>query len=280
MQKSIILILYKKDVFMKKLQMIFAIVLFMSVLKIKSMDLGSSSLHAYPELQKFIATTHNPETAQEFLADKGMWRQCWNIKTTINKGPSIDRIENARRMQQVIQDEKLVSLAVASKCLLKDEQIFAKGWDSEMELQDTWIVVAKKVKGVHWMQGPAISTPEVKDLTTFVTKTGYQDFWGANCNVIREARTNKLTFIDTERASFFARHNARPTQLDIVANLQENIAGNIDSQASSWLTHHMDELQKTNDATPIIPILIQPKYNSPDYDFKRAEQEYKSLEGL
>lgn len=238
----------------------------------------SPELFPYPELRKFIVETNNPEIQADLKKDESFLRNIFNIRSTYQKNTEIDRIDNARRAQQLIDRHNLSSLAMAKKCLVRNKQQFntrKKAWGYHY----TWTVVAQIVNGPHLNQIPQLSLQEVKDLTTFVTKTGYQDFCACNKNVIKDNKIGKLTFIDTKDNSFFNGHNEKPTQLDLINNFRKHCQSKFTDEAKTWLNDHIEDLKKTGDADRIVPFITHnTQCNDPGFDIRKAKKEYDELE--
>lgn len=228
-----------------------------------------------PQLKKFIIATHNPDIAESVHKDKSYWSRLFCKTSTINKGSDLGRVFNANTTKKIIEINNLHTLDVAPKCLIKQKLLFARP-SKPYGYHDAWVIVAKKIDGMPWMEGSKISLLEVQHLTEFVQKTGYVDFWGANQNVIRDAKTQKLTFIDTESNSFF--DPSPMTQLNVTINLIDNVGYSMEPEAFIWLQNEIERLTIENDQTIIKSMCYQTYKMNPTINFKQIKKEYDHLE--
>jgi hypothetical protein len=194
---------------------------------------------------------------------------------TFAKGPQASRMINAIRAKQVINEHGLDLLDVPQKCLVKEKVQFA---DCKRKLpwgyHDTWTVVAQAVEGCDLED---ITVPEIKQIVTFVENTAFQDFGGADMNMIRDKKTNKITFIDTEDASFY--NAGADTKLKLITNLMQRVRSAMTKDAYDWSCKYYEQVNQSENNTPIVPIHRNSQYDNPRIDFETVKQEYKELEG-
>ncbi len=235
-----------------------------------------ASLPSAENLSKFISKYDCPMIKDGFNKDKKCWRNFVGIKpTTITKGAKVSRMINAIRIKQVIKDSNLNLLDVPQKCLIKENVQF-EDWSRSIPwgYHDTWSVVAQAVQGDAVKN---ITVPEIQQLVTFVEKTGFQDFAAHDMNMLRDKKTNKIIFIDTEDASFW---NARArTRLALVANVIRYVSPAMTKDACDWLHQYYEQVTLSGDNSSIVPIYYNCGFDDADINFEKVKQEYKELEG-
>ena len=218
----------------------------------------SPELEQTMNLRKFIVKNHSPIVLSGFKKDQSRWNQMlirhFSYPPIVyHKGNRIDRIINANRIKCVIKNNKFEHIGVPEKCLIARKELFSSPllpWG----YHPVWDVTAKALPNNAVKD---ISLSEVQELAQFVVLTGYQDFEGPEHNILRDPKTEKIVFFDTEDASFTNPWCRTKTQL--IANLL-SLRSIMTSEASFWLEAHLETISKEPQ------VEITPIHRNADYD--------------
>ena len=199
------------------------------------------------------------------------------------KAPDVFRVVNARRMASVIKYHKFCYLAVARKAI------------GRLPSVEQDVVLAQPVCGEAVTD---VSLEEIKELAEFVKITGFTDFGGFNVkiceqhfpalrlrNLIRDLKTKKLTFIDTENISFGGEDppvewacsgTVHPcSQLSTLLRMYDHLYAFINDESREWLEQEIEQMIKRQEGFECrIPLPNNSKYDDDDIDFAQAAKEY------
>jgi len=244
--------------------------------KSNSLHKESPELASHSELRKFIVKNHNQNLESCFKKDKSSLRQWLGIEpTTYNKESNVFRMINAIRAKKIIEAHDLNLLDVPQKCLVRDKALFASSTRGiPWGYHNTWTVIAQNIKGYNVRD---ITLSEAQQMAQFVEKTGYQDFGGHDMNIKRDRTTNKIVFIDLEKASFSSPYV--DTQLKLISNLIAYTSSAMTPDALSWLKQYSEKIKKAEPNTPIKRIYSNQQYDDLDIDLTKVASQFKEVEG-
>lgn len=227
---------------------------------IRSFDISYKELSIYPTLQKYLRQHHSLSLQAAFLQDQiNLQKYFVGFLQTRIKGSQFSRVINAARAQKIIEINSLNRLAVPRKSLIKD--------------QNRWIVVAENIQGDPVTD---ITHEEIIQLITFVEKTGFQDFHSDDMNMLRDKKTGKIIFIDTEDQSFKPISNKRL----LIANMIQKINTIMESKAYTVATQYLQSLQYRKYIPDTMLLPNNKNYDNPDINLLEVRQEYKQLKKL
>lgn len=173
----------------------------------------------------------------------------------------IDRIINAQRAKKCIEVHGWRHISIADKCLVCKKRDCA--------------VIATRVDA---QTVSVFSFDEVKELVAFAEVTGYQD-WGVliqkgySANVLKDMKTEKLVFIDTEDKSFevfFA-----TSKYDCVELFFGSMQHLMTPEASKWVADRLKYLKDHDEEIVILP--KNNMYDPEDVNFVKVKEEAAKL---
>lgn len=239
--------------------LIFIVTCQLAIAGIKDAIPGNLKPTEYPNLTKFIAL-HRCSREFESLQDEHFI-----------KGDQIDRIINAKRLERVIAQEKLDSLKVPHKCLIKDENGNYRVLSENLNWENR----------AHRFKKNQISLTEVKQLATLTEKTAYTDLHAGN---IGRTKTGQIAICDTENQSFILK-GTQARKSDLIYYLYESlqpIANNnetfmrafmMDQDSASWL--HDRQRQAILDRANVVSLKVNPAYDT-ELNYEDVKKEWSA----
>ncbi len=197
-------------------------------------------------LEKFMIQFSPPNDVITYMqhVNDGMFER---FKTTSNqkyirKGQTLDRLFNAERVREIIQKNNLKYVAVPFKYIYyKNGRV---------------TVIAEESDVTDIANGNNLNLDEVKDIATFLEKTGFGDFTGDN--MWRRKSDNKIIFIDLKDSVFGS------GQLQALESFLNKTKNCLSQDAFDWLQDHINYL--TNNKNEIHDPIYLPKAKSYDDD--------------
>jgi len=184
------------------------------------------------------------------------------------KGDQIDRVINADRVRNCIQQNNFTTIEVPNKYVYPvDNQfkVFVQAIDADARFLNTG----------------EITLEEIKELTSFVEKTCYCDV--KDDNILRNKQNGKLAIIDTENRSFgYIRQSDdvvhkvdHPSRVECVHNMDQYLKRSMSEEAADWYNTHLKELSSSPSGQVKVNPLTQ--YDSIKIDAKKAKKEIKEI---
>jgi len=212
----------------------------------------------YPAFAAFYKKYSLPETLAAQVS-KG------DLTGFVDKGPEIDRIINAERMRICIAKHKLDKLDVARKYLAN--------------IDGRWTVLAEKVNS-----STTDFTPEhFKQLAKIAEETGFRDWGLCSCdNIMVDAQTKKLVFIDTENNSFLlGRHRFEDLSPHNKAQFFVALAifndwKMMNKEMADYFNERVNKLRE-EESQPCNTIVGNRTLDPQGIDFEQVKKEYSQL---
>jgi hypothetical protein len=232
----------------------------------------------YPELAKFykkygLAHIESTWITQNVKAKSSSGRNFLDLpfgsiegrEKLFAKNADIDRIINAERARNFIEQENLDTLDIAKKYLGYFEGKFK--------------VVAETIES-HGKD--RFTLKEVQQLTKFVEETGYRDWYGYNWTFDEQG---KFVCFDTDNGGFAVGrvHGGGESGLPLncktifAYNLYYKYANNMDEDAREWLEKRVNELLNSPEGkAEHKPIYGNSKYDTPGMNFEQVKKEFRA----
>ncbi|MBP9765204.1 hypothetical protein KBD08_02615 [Candidatus Babeliales bacterium] len=208
----------------------------------------------YPELYKVLEKYY---CSEEFIK---LYQDIFikSMKTNINR---FARIINAARMKNYLktQPQLASSIAVADKCIVDKAGV--------------WGLIAQKITAVPLI----FNLKEVQYLAQIAQDTGFIDWGEPMVNILRDQKTGKIVFIDTEDASFEL-IQGRQNQLHYLQKFYASISrygSGVSDDTVRWLDGYIKQFKNTSTHTPSLP--FNSRYDDPGIDFEQAKIEFAQM---
>ncbi len=173
---------------------------------------------ASEELQDMLKAHNHTEAANPF-EEPGYFKVS-DTKRFVLKSPEISRVINSVRLRKLVDEQNLTHIHIPQK-------YFGK-------LGDQWFVVAQEINSAP--QTHPLTTQQINQLATFAQETGYND-WHEE-NVLLNAKTGQISFIDTEDRSFETHTTMHHKKA--LKTLQKNIPFALSKEAHKHLQKKID----------------------------------------
>ena len=221
---------------------------------------AGSNLDTYPEL-KAVCTRYAPsaEIIQRLATG--------DITGFYKKGRDFSRLRNAKRLENFMKQKEFKYLGVAHKYIAQDEH-------------GNWNIYAQSITPDP--EGCNL-TPEVfHELALVAEETGFTD-WGLGSfsNLIMDEKTKKMTFIDTEDASFGGA--LRYSYEGLPRYCRKNFFLNLAKLTGEWgyLTQDTakfaNERLQTLDEKECVTITDQKFLDPEGIDFTKAQEQFRAV---
>jgi hypothetical protein len=240
----------------------------------------------YPELAKFYKKYGLPHIESTWIADNVRKERVWILgnarhafqdalqlpfgsiegrEKLFAKSNDIDRIINAERARNFIEQENLDTLDMAQKYL---------GY-----FDGNFKVIAETIEA-HGKD--RFTLKEVQQLTKFVEETGYRDWTGYNWTFDEQG---KFVCFDTDDGGFAVGivkgddENGLPWNCKAIYayNLYYTYANNMDEDAREWLKTRVEELLNSPEGkAKHTPISHNSRYDTPGMKFEQVKKEFRA----
>jgi len=213
--------------------------------KINFMEKYAPPIEIVKCIEESISAEENIFYAKYCTGVKVLYGLCY-------KGPTVDRVINAIRLRNYIQEKKFnKNFDVATKYVYEI--------DGEIH------VFAKKIM---YSLIKSLTSEEVKQLATLIVDTGFTDFGGDWCsNIVRDDDTGKIIFIDTENKTFEPLYNKRY----LINRFILNLGMRMKKEDLTWLKKYAKTLGNVNDAASSVSVIVASSmYDDKDIIFKKV----------
>lgn len=229
----------------------------------------------YPEFAKFAAKYRCSEQVEAQAKEekkKDRYNSQFIIKTPFFYAGPLQRLINARRLQNYTTAQGLNHFSVPEKCFTGDlsgEIIARRVHDIETNNNDFDLGKTRKM-----------SLEEIQQFAQLTEETGFTDWirdlcrgnhrWGNNDNIYQTAE-GKFCFTDTENRSFH-----KEDLFNRIDLLHKYLRESMTPEAAQWLKQRLAELANTSKGAETPTTLPRnSNFDDPGINFAQAEKEYE-----